>query len=98
MRLRSLALVALALAAPAIAQPTETPVAPQASAPTDLGIDAFYGTRNGAPFWLKDDAGRAAAVRIAALLRESSIDGLPDGKTLAGTVETAIQGGTRSLS
>ena len=89
-----IACVALASAFPAIAQPIEAPAAPQIEPPADLGVEAFYGTRNGAPLWLKDEAGRAAARRIAALLREARIVGLADGPTLANNIDAAIQGGT----
>jgi L,D-transpeptidase YcbB len=84
------------LAAPIGAQPTSTPPAPAATAPTaaaalpDSPIDLFYISRNSAPIWLKDEAGRAAAQAIADVLRNAALDGLADGPELAARVEAAI--------
>lgn len=88
------ACVALASAFPATAQQIGAPAAPQIAPPADLGVEAFYGTRNEAPLWLKDETGRAAAARIAALLRDAKIDGLADGSTLADKIDAAIKVGT----
>jgi murein L,D-transpeptidase YcbB/YkuD len=94
MVLRWLFLVlAFSIPAGAAAQTVES-ISPVAKSSPDLGIDAFYGTRNSEPLWLKDEVGRLAATRIVALLRDSAIDGLSDGVTLARAVDAAIQGGT----
>ena len=66
--------------------PAPAPAAPVASSPIDL----FYLARQQAPIWLKDDAGRAGAQALAAVLRNDAIDGLQDGPERAARVEAAI--------
>jgi len=82
------------IAAPAGAQ-TSTPAPAPAgavAAPAVVSdpIDLFYVARNGAPIWLKDDSGRAAAQAFANVLHNAQFDGLADGPDLASKVETAI--------
>ena len=84
----------LATGSPAFAQDLGLPVAVSTTPQADLGVDAFYATRNNVPLWLKDDPGRAAAARMAGLLRSSSIDGVTDAARLADQVDAAIKGGT----
>jgi L,D-transpeptidase YcbB len=88
----------LMLLAPSAAE-AQVPPAPAATVeasalPTDLGVEALYATRDGAPFWLKDEPGRTAAAKIAALLRTASVDGLANNLALADAVEAALKGGT----
>jgi murein L,D-transpeptidase YcbB/YkuD len=74
--------------------PPPAPVIPQVHS-GDAAIDAFYFyDRSGAPIWLRDDAGRQAAARVAEILDRAPIDGLSDGPALAATVRSAIAGGT----
>jgi hypothetical protein len=86
----SLALAASPLRAQAASPiPAATPSAAATALP-DSPIDLFYLARNGAPIWLKDDAGRAAAQALASILRNAAIDGVAEGPELAARVETAI--------
>ena len=65
------------------------------SSPGDAAIDAFYFyDRSGAPMWLRDDAGRQAAAKVAEILDRAPIDGSAEGPALAATVRSAIAGGT----
>ena len=83
--------VAALIAAPAGAQASaQTPSSPATPAVVSDPIDLFYVARNGAPIWLKDDAGRAAAHAFADVLRNAAFDGLADGPELAIKVEAAI--------
>ena len=66
--------------------PAPAPAAPVASSPIDL----FYLARQQTPIWLKDDAGRAGAQAMAAVLCNAAIDGLQDGPERAARVEAAI--------
>jgi murein L,D-transpeptidase YcbB/YkuD len=87
----SIAATLAVTAAPLCAQ-SDTAAAP-VSAPAaipDSPIDLFYVARNGAPIWLKDDAGRAAAQAFATVLRGAAIDGVTDGPDLAARVDAAI--------
>lgn len=71
--------------APAIAA---TAVAP---APTiDPAVEYFYAARPGVLVWLKDEASRAGALKVAEVLRSARIDGLPNNAALAGAVDAAI--------
>src|SRR3954470_18168588 len=89
---------ALAFGVPAVAEPAPaadavpavTPILAPPRAAIDPAIDLFYGARQGAPIWLKDDAGRAAAQAMAGILRNAAIDGLSDGPQRAPGVEPAI--------
>jgi L,D-transpeptidase YcbB len=58
-------------------------------AATSDPIDLFYASRNAAPIWLKDEAGRAAATAFAAILRNAQLDGVSNGPELAAKVEAA---------
>ena len=83
--------VAALIAAPAGAQVSaQTPSSPATPAVVSDPIDLFYVARNGAPIWLKDDAGRAGAHAFADVLRNAAFDGLADGPELAAKVEAAI--------
>lgn len=74
--------------------PPPAPVIPQVHS-GDAAIDAFYFyDRSGAPVWLRDDAGRQAAAKVAEILDRAPIDGLSEGPALAATVRSAIAGGT----
>ena len=66
---------------------------PASLLPTDLGVDGFYASRGEPVIWLKDDAGRAAAARVGALLRNGSIDGFSKSSELASEVDEALQRG-----
>ena len=58
-------------------------------------LDAFYFyDRSGAPVWLRDEAGRQAAARVAEILDHAPLDGLAEGPALAASVRAAIAGGT----
>jgi len=83
----------------ALATPVSTPapalkVAPGSEAvPIDLGVDLFYTARAEAPLWLKDDASRAAAGKLSAILHNATVDGLSQGPELAARVKAAIASG-----
>ena len=93
--------LAMLAAAPAEARkkappppPPPAPVIPQVKS-GDAGVDAYYFyDRSGTPIWLRDDAGRQAAAKVAEVLDRAPIDGLPEGPALAASVRTAIAGGT----
>ena len=93
--------LAMLAAAPAEARkkappppPPPAPVIPQVKS-GDAGVDAYYFyDRAGTPMWLRDDAGRQAAAKVAEVLERAPIDGLPEGPALAASVRTAIAGGT----
>jgi L,D-transpeptidase YcbB len=94
------ALIAVCAPAPAEARkkapppPPPAPVIPQVHS-GDAAVDAFYFyDRSGTPIWLRDEAGRQAAARVAEILDRAAIDGLNDGPTLAAGVRGAIAGGT----
>jgi murein L,D-transpeptidase YcbB/YkuD len=86
--------LALLTASPSFAQDAPPLAPPTVAQPVDLGIEAFYNARNGAPLWLKDESSRAAAVSLAALVRVSAIDGVTDAVGLADRVDAAIKSGT----
>ena len=81
-------LASLAAPSPAFAQSTVAAVSPAADSASAL--DAFYLSRNQAPLWLKDDAGRAAAQALSAALRNSAVDGFAGGTDLAAEVDGAL--------
>jgi hypothetical protein len=92
--------LALGLAGPADARkkppppPPPAPVIPQVQS-GDAALDAFYFyERSGAPVWLRDEAGRQAAARVAEILDHAPLDGLAEGPALAASVRAAIAGGT----
>ena len=58
-------------------------------APTDL-VEAYYSNHGGAPIWFRDVATRAAASRMSAILKRSTIDGFAFGPQLAMQVDAAI--------
>ena len=93
MRRNSLISFALLTASPCVAQEAQQSAVPFAP-PVDLGVEAFYRARNGAPLWLKDESSRAAAGRLASLIRASAIDGVADAVGLADRVDAAIKSGT----
>ncbi|MEO7564394.1 MAG: L,D-transpeptidase family protein [Sphingomicrobium sp.] len=74
--------------------PPPAPVIPQVRT-GDAAVDAYYfHDRAGAPVWTRDDASRAAAMRVAEILRRAPIDGLAEGPVLAATVQSALAAGT----
>lgn len=94
------------LAVPLRAQTVEpapvTPAAPAAPAPTilvapapaiDPAVDYHYAARPGALIWLKDEASRAGALKVAELLRGARIDALANHAALASAVDAAILAG-----
>ena len=86
-----IALGAIVLAAPLGAQDTPVVAAPAAVAATP--VDSFYAARAEASLWLKDEAGRSAAAKLAAILRNAQLDGVSNASELAGSVEAAIARG-----
>ena len=56
-------------------------------------VAPFYAAHPGLLLWLGGADGRAAAAKLAAILKRAPIDGLADGPALAAWVETAIAGG-----
>jgi murein L,D-transpeptidase YcbB/YkuD len=78
--------------APAAAPAPAPDIAP-AAVPSDMGLDLFYAARVEAPVWLKDEASRAAAAKLPAILRNAPLDGLSSGPALASAVEAAIARG-----
>ncbi len=89
------------LAAPAFAQEADVaPVAvakPAALAPApapDSNVAPFYGAHPGTLVWLRDADSRAAAAKLAGILKRAPIDGLADGPVLAASVEAALASGT----
>ncbi|MEO6199274.1 MAG: L,D-transpeptidase family protein [Sphingomicrobium sp.] len=74
--------------------PPPAPVIPQVRS-GDAAVDAYYFyDRAGAPIWTRDEASRAAALRVVEILRRAPIDGLAEGPALAATVQSALAGGT----
>jgi murein L,D-transpeptidase YcbB/YkuD len=59
-----------------------------------VGLDLFYRSRSDAPLWLANEASRAAASKLAVILRDAAVDGLLNGPELASRVERALAGGT----
>jgi murein L,D-transpeptidase YcbB/YkuD len=57
--------------------------------PTDP-VELYYYQRGDAPIWLRNDATRAAATRLSAILRRSPIDGFSAGPALAAEVDAAL--------
>jgi murein L,D-transpeptidase YcbB/YkuD len=66
---------------------------PASALPTDLGVAGFYASRGEPVIWLKDEAGRAAAAKVSALLRNGSIDGFSKASELANGIDEALQRG-----
>jgi murein L,D-transpeptidase YcbB/YkuD len=85
--------LALLTASPCVAQEGQQSAVPFAP-PVDLGVEAFYNARNNSPLWFTDDRTRAAATRVAALIRTSRIDGVTESAQLADRVDAAIKSGT----
>ena len=71
---------------------SSTPM-PASALPTDLGVAGFYASRGEPVIWLKDEAGRAAAAKVSALLRNGSIDGFSKASELANGIDEALQRG-----
>ncbi|MES2135698.1 MAG: hypothetical protein V4502_01390, partial [Pseudomonadota bacterium] len=92
-------MAAIAIAAPLRAQGVDVAPAPAAAAPTvapamlaavpDGTVDSYYSAHPGIMVWLRDADTRAAAARLAALLKNSELDGLDNGAALAADVEAA---------
>ena len=85
--------VAALIATPVAAQGSILAQAPASAATQPVvsdPVDLFYLARGGAPIWLRDDGGRAAAQAFANLLRNAPLDGLAEGPELAAKVEAAI--------
>ena len=93
---------AAALAAPVQAQ--EADVAPAKivaplqtiapAAPVDGDVAPFYAAHPGTLVWLRDASSLAAANKLAALLKNAPIDGLPEGPALAASIQAALAAGT----
>ncbi len=91
------------LAAPLCAQAVEpASITPSAPAPAalvasasaiDPAVDYYYAARPGALIWLKDEASKAGALKVAEVLRSARIDALPNNSVLAGAVDAAILAG-----
>jgi L,D-transpeptidase YcbB len=96
------AATALVCAVPAWAQ--EADVAPAAAAhlesaepltvAADSDVDPFYASHPATLVWLGNPDGKAAASRLAGILKQGAIDGLADGPLLATAVEASLTGGT----
>jgi murein L,D-transpeptidase YcbB/YkuD len=91
---------AVALAAPLAAQTpagqpdASAPAAPAATAPAiDPAVEAYYASHPGAAIWLASPDARAAAAKLAEILRNAPFDGLADGPDLAAKVEAALAAG-----
>lgn len=67
---------------------------PASAESADTGLDLFYRSRSDAPLWLANDASRAAASKLALILRDAAVDGFPNGPKLASGVERVLAGGT----
>jgi murein L,D-transpeptidase YcbB/YkuD len=89
-----------AIAGPAVAQdadiapvpvkaPAQAAEATPAPAP-DSDVAPFYASHPNLLIWLRDSDTRVAAAKLVDILKRAPIDGLPDGTTLASTVEAAI--------
>ena len=63
------------------------------AAPADSNVAPFYAAHPGTVVWLRDASSRAAATKLAALLKDSAIDGFAEGPTLAASVESALAAG-----
>jgi murein L,D-transpeptidase YcbB/YkuD len=95
------AAAALGASAPAGAQeadvaptPVSKPVVAEApTPPPDSNVAPFYAAHPGTLVWLRDANSRAAAAKLADILKRAPIDGVADGPELAGTVEAAIARG-----
>lgn len=86
-----LALLALPGAAEARKKPKPVPAPPPMVrvVPTDP-VELYYYQHADAPIWFRSDATRAAASRMAAILRRAPIDGFAAGPALAAEVDAAI--------
>ncbi|HEY8592955.1 MAG TPA: L,D-transpeptidase family protein [Sphingomicrobium sp.] len=92
--------VAAALSASAHAQdvaPLAVPAQPAArivATPPDSNVARFYAARPATLIWLRDATSRAAASRLAEILKRAPADGVADGPMLAASVEAALASGT----
>ncbi|MES2119276.1 MAG: L,D-transpeptidase family protein [Pseudomonadota bacterium] len=75
--------------APAVTAPA-APVAPAPVVIADTNVEPFYAARPGQLVWLKNADTRAAATKLADILRRATVDGLADGPALAAAVEAAL--------
>ena len=90
------ALLVQPVSAPAQAvqdRPGSSAPMPASALPTDLGVEGFYASRGEPVIWLKDEAGRAAAAKVSALLRNGSVDGFSKASELANGIDEALQRG-----
>jgi len=78
--------------APAVPVKLPTILAPAAAA--DDSVAPYYSAHPGTLVWLKNDDTRAAATKLAEILKNSAIDGFADGAELASAVETELASGT----
>ncbi|HEX5257371.1 MAG TPA: L,D-transpeptidase family protein [Sphingomicrobium sp.] len=92
---------AVVFAAPVQAQEDVAPVAvakPAAAvqpAPlADGNVAPFYAAHPDTLVWLRDADSKAAAAKLADILKRAPIDGLADGPALASSVEAALASGT----
>lgn len=74
-------------------KPAPAPAPVVRVAPTDP-VELYYFTHGEAPIWFRSDASRAAAARLSAILRRSTIDGFAQGPALAAGVDAAIASAT----
>lgn len=72
------ALMGLSLPAVAATSP-QLPASYNASDP----VGAFYGSRDGAPLWLRSGADSSAARELIGILQRAPLDGMPNGPALA---------------
>jgi murein L,D-transpeptidase YcbB/YkuD len=70
--------------------PAVAPLLAPAPVVTDSAVEAFYASRPGTLVWLRDTDTRAAAAKLAEILRRAPVAGLADGPALAAKVEAAI--------
>jgi murein L,D-transpeptidase YcbB/YkuD len=76
--------------------PPQAPVNPAPSAAalaSRIAVDAYYSAHANPLIWFRDGVSRAAAAKLPAILRRSTLDGFADGPVLAASVEAALAGG-----
>jgi murein L,D-transpeptidase YcbB/YkuD len=62
----------------------------------DSDVAPYYASHPGFLLWLKDADSRAAAAKLAEVLKRAPIDGFAEGPALASSVQTALASGTAS--